>query len=157
MAPGGRFGAGLLAEPPTEAVESVAWKAGIVLTVAELDPAIGAEHLSTWATQAVAVFTAGRTRAARAYAVGEMLRLSGIHAVSGVIVGADKTDESLGSVPDDAAVLARLRVPEPVTPDSGHGDGPTANGNGPTANGDGPGANGDGPGANGDGPEASHL
>ena len=129
--PAGASGAGLLAEPPTEAVESVAWKAGIVLTVAELDPAIGAEHLSTWATQAVAVFTAGRTRAARAYAVGEMLRLSGIHAVSGVIVGADKTDESLGSVPDDAAVLARLRVPEPVTPDSGYGDGPTANGDGP--------------------------
>ncbi len=100
----------------------MAWKAGIVLTVAELDPAIGAEHLSTWATQAVAVFTAGRTRAARAYAVGEMLRLSGIRAISGVIVGADKTDESLGSVPDDAAVLARLRVPEPVTPDSGHGE-----------------------------------
>ena len=166
--PAGASGAGLLAEPPTEAVESVAWKAGIVLTVAELDPAIGAEHLSTWATQAVAVFTAGRTRAARAYAVGEMLRLSGIQAISGVIVGADKTDESLGSVPDDAAVLARLRVPEPVTPDSGYGygygdgpaangNGPTVNGDGPTVNGDGPTANGNGPGADGDGPGASHL
>ena len=48
---------------------------------------------------AVAVFTAGRTRAARAYAVGEMLRLSGIHAVSGIVVGSDKTDESLGTAP----------------------------------------------------------
>ena len=56
----------------------------------------------------MAVFTAGRTRAARAYAVGEMLRLSGIHAISGIVVGSDTTDESLGTapVPDDAVVAA---------------------------------------------------
>ncbi len=37
----GAAGAGLLAEPPTEAINSVAKKAGILITVAELDPAIG--------------------------------------------------------------------------------------------------------------------
>jgi capsular polysaccharide biosynthesis protein len=122
LQPAGVAGSSLLAEPPAEAVESVGKKAGLLVTVTELDPAIGAEHLSTWATEAVAVFTAGRTRAARAYAVGEMLRLSGIRAVSGVIVGTDKTDESLGSVPDDAAVLASLRKSQRTTPDSGSGD-----------------------------------
>lgn len=111
-----------LAEPLAEAVESVAKKARILVTVAELDPAIGAEHLSTWASQAVAVFTAGRTRATRAYAVGEMLRLSGIRAVSGVITGADKTDESLGSLGDDSAVLAGFRQSEPATPNGSHAD-----------------------------------
>ena len=112
----GAAGAGLLAEPPTEAINSVARKAGILITVAELDPAIGGEYLSTWATQAVAVFTAGRTHAARGYAVGEMLRVSGIRSLSGVIVGADKTDESLGSAPDDPLLLASFRAPEPGEP-----------------------------------------
>jgi capsular polysaccharide biosynthesis protein len=124
-------GAGFLTEPPTEAVDSVAKNAKIMLTVAELDPAVGGEYLSTWATEAVAVFTAGRTRAARAYAVGEMLRLSGIRAISGVVVGADKTDESLGAAPDDAVVLADLRPAAPVVPGRGNGDGPTRSGGKP--------------------------
>jgi capsular polysaccharide biosynthesis protein len=126
-------GAGFLTEPPTEAVESVAKNAKIMLTVAELDPAMGGEYLSTWATEAVAVFTVGRTKAARAYAVGEMLRLSGIRAISGMVVGADKTDESLGSGPDDAIVLADLRPAESAIPATGNGDGPTLNGGTPGA------------------------
>lgn len=71
-------------------------RADLLLTVAELDPASGADHLATWATDAVAIITAGRTRGAHAHAVGEMLRLSGIHVASSVVVGADQTDESLG-------------------------------------------------------------
>ena len=99
--------AGPVAAAPSEAVVSAAKQADLVVTIAELDPAVGGEYLSTWAEAAVAVFTAGRTRATRAYAVGEMLRLSGIHAISGIVVGSDKTDESLGSAPvPDAAVPA---------------------------------------------------
>jgi hypothetical protein len=33
-----------------------------------------------------------------------MLRLSGVRTISGVVVGADKTDESVGSSPRDHAV-----------------------------------------------------
>ena len=95
--------AGPLAAAPSEAVVSAAKQADLILTVADLDPAVGGEHLSTWAEAAVAVFTAGRTRAPRAYAVGEMLRLSGIRAISSIVVGADKSDESLGSTPDQGA------------------------------------------------------
>lgn len=133
LRPAGITGSGPLAEPPTEAVESVAKRARILVTVAELDPAIGAEHLSTWASQAVAVFTAGRTRAPRAYAVGEMLRLSGIRAVSGVITGADKTDESLGSLGDDSGVLAGFRPPEPPASNGSHADDKAADGGEPGA------------------------
>lgn len=125
-------GPGFLAEPPTEAIESVAKDAKVMITVAELDPAVGGEYLSTWATEAVAVFTAGRTRAARAYAVGELLRLSGMRAISGIVVGADKTDESLGKASDDAIRLANFRPAELVLP-SGNGDGPTLNGGKPGA------------------------
>ena len=130
LAPAGA-GAGLLAEPPAKDVAAAAKNAGILLTVSELDPAIGGEYLSTWATQAVAVFTAGRTRAARAYAVGEMLRLSGIRAVSAIIVSADKTDESLGSVPGDAAALAGFLSPGPAAPRDGGGEDPASEGDMP--------------------------
>lgn len=98
--------AGRLGAAPTKAVVSAAKQADLLVTIAELDPAVGAEHLSTWAEAAVAVFTAGRTRAARAYAVGEMLRVSGIHAISGIVLGSDQTDESLGTAPVPDAVVA---------------------------------------------------
>lgn len=116
---------GLGAVPPAEAVVAAASQADLLLTVAELDPAVGGDHLGTWAGTAVAVFTAGRTRAARAYAVGEMLRLSGVHAISGVVVDADTTDESLGAPParDAAArdIAARdgARPPEAAAPNGG--------------------------------------
>ena len=59
------------------------------------------------------MFTAGRTRATQAYAVGEMLRLSGIRAISGIVVGSDKTDDSLGTAPgQDAAVPAGTGLTE---------------------------------------------
>lgn len=70
--------------------------ADVLLTLAALDPAVGAEHLPEWASAVVAVVTAGRSSAARVHAVGEMLRLAGISRFSAVVVGADKADESLG-------------------------------------------------------------
>jgi capsular polysaccharide biosynthesis protein len=71
-------------------------QADLLLTVAELDPASGADHLGTWATDAVAIITAGRTHGQHAYAVGEMLRLAAVQVVSSVVVGADDDDDSLG-------------------------------------------------------------
>jgi hypothetical protein len=70
--------------------------ADLLLTLAVLDPSLGADHLASWARGAVVVVTAGRSSAARIRAVSEMIRLSGTSLVSGVLIGADKTDESLG-------------------------------------------------------------
>jgi hypothetical protein len=61
-----------------------------------LDPALGGEHLATWASDVVVVVTAGESSATRVGAIGEMIRLAGAHSVSAVVIGADKTDESLG-------------------------------------------------------------
>ena len=117
--------AGRLAAPPTKAVVAAAKQADLLVTIAELDPAVGGEHLSTWAEAAVAVFTAGRTRATRAYAVGEMLRLSGIHAVSGIVVGSDTTDESLGTAPVPDSAVAAASPGSPNGANGGNGaDGP---------------------------------
>ncbi|MGD0559078.1 MAG: hypothetical protein ABSA93_29410 [Streptosporangiaceae bacterium] len=81
--------------------------ADLLLTFAKLDPAVGADHLATWTADVVAVVTAGRSSVTRVQAAGEMIRLAGVRLVSAVLVGADRSDESLG-VPapaDDPATI----------------------------------------------------
>lgn len=70
--------------------------ADLLLVLAALDPNTGAEHLSTWATDAVVVVTARRSSWSKIQATGEMVRLGGMRLVSAVLVGSDKSDESLG-------------------------------------------------------------
>lgn len=92
-------GWGRAAEPLAAACRS----ADLVLTLAALDPSLGADHLAGWARGAVAVVTAGRSSAARIRAVSEMIRLGGVQLISAVLIGADKTDESLGAAPTQDA------------------------------------------------------
>jgi capsular polysaccharide biosynthesis protein len=72
--------------------------ADLLLTLVTLDPALGGEHLATWAANAVVVVSAGQSPAERIHGVGEMVRLAGTRLVSVVLIGADKRDESLGLV-----------------------------------------------------------
>lgn len=83
--------------------------ADVLLTLVSLDPSVGSDHLSGWADRAVPMVTAGRSSAAHVYAVGEMIRLAGLHPVSAVLLGADDTDESLGvvAVPEAPAASAQ--------------------------------------------------
>jgi len=71
----------------------------LLLTLATLDPAVGADHLATWASDAVVVVSAGESSAERIHSVGEMIRLAGLRLDSVVLLGADKADESLGLTP----------------------------------------------------------
>jgi hypothetical protein len=48
------------------------------------------------------VITAGRSLASRIHATGEMIRLSGLPVSGAVLVGADRSDESLGELPRPA-------------------------------------------------------
>ena len=80
----------------SERVANACASADILLTLTTLDPALGGEHLATWATDAVAMLTAGRSSSTRVHGVGEMIRLSGTRLVSAVLVGADAADDSLG-------------------------------------------------------------
>jgi capsular polysaccharide biosynthesis protein len=86
------------AEVP-EPVATACEKADVLLTLAWLDPALGADHLPGWATSVVVMVTAGQSSATRVYAVGEMLRMVGRRSVSAVLLGADSADESLGVTP----------------------------------------------------------
>ncbi len=83
--------------PPDAAFKS----ADVLLTLASVDPSLGAEHLRTWATSAAVLLTAGRSSWMRIHSVGELIRLARIPLVSAILVGTDKTDESLGVAQPD--------------------------------------------------------
>jgi capsular polysaccharide biosynthesis protein len=70
--------------------------ADILLTLATLDPAIGGDHLGTWGTNAVVVVSAGQSSSETVHGVGEMIRLAGMRLDSVVLIGADKSDQSIG-------------------------------------------------------------
>jgi len=70
----------------------------VLLTLCTLDPARGGEYLATWADRAVVVVTGGRASWTKLQATGEMLRVAGLSLSSTVLVGADESDESLGSL-----------------------------------------------------------
>lgn len=96
--------------PIAEEITAAYASADLLLTLVALDPSLGGEHLPTWADDAVVVITAGRSSRARIRAIGEMIRLAGARLVSGVLVGADKTDESLGlAYTPGARQSARMR------------------------------------------------
>jgi capsular polysaccharide biosynthesis protein len=80
----------------TNAVAAACAEADVLLTLVTLNPWFGGDHLGSWATDAVAVITAGRSSWSRINAVGEMIRLSGTRLVSAVLMRPDRTDESIG-------------------------------------------------------------
>jgi hypothetical protein len=95
-------------------------EADLLLTLVSLDPSFGGDHLSTWATDAVAVIAAGRSSSTKIHAVGEMTRLAGTRLVSAVLVGADKADESLGSTsPPSPSTPSPPAPPAPAGPGLG--------------------------------------
>jgi hypothetical protein len=74
-----------------------AWDvADLVLTLATLTPALGADHLATWASRTAVVVTSGRSTATKIHATGEMLRLAGLQIDTAIVLRADRTDEGVG-------------------------------------------------------------
>jgi capsular polysaccharide biosynthesis protein len=104
--PYGPFDRGLAARNSrfTEEVRDAFGSADVLLTLVTLDPAFGGEHLATWADSAVVVVTAGRSSWVRLQSTGAMVRSSGMSVVSAVLVGADKSDWSLGLTQDTDAL-----------------------------------------------------
>lgn len=105
--PHGPFDCGLTARNSrfTEEVIDAFESADVLLTLATLDPAFGGEYLATWAESAVVVVTAGRSSWVRLQSTGVMVRSGGTFAVSAVLVGADKSDWSLGLTQDTDALM----------------------------------------------------
>ena len=110
VAPVGPVPSGASPAVPAQANAALATacsSADLLLTLAVLDPAFGGDHLGTWATNAVAVVTAGESSAEKIHSVGEMIRLAGARLDSVVLIGADKRDDSLGGMdPGEQSTLA---------------------------------------------------
>src|SRR5262249_7514027 len=83
---------------PARELAAACASADFLFTLVTLDPAVGGDHLATWADDDIVMVTAGQSSATRINAVGEMVRLAGMHLDSAVLVGADRADESLGMV-----------------------------------------------------------
>ena len=79
-----------------EALVAASRSADVLLTLATLAPAFGSEYLATWATDAVAMVTAGQASEERIRGVRAMLQFAEIRLDSVVLVEADKSDQSLG-------------------------------------------------------------
>jgi hypothetical protein len=71
-------------------------QADIALTLAEVDPALGVDHLTAWADDVVVLVTAGRSSAERLRTTGELIRAAGLRLAFAMVVGGDRTDESAG-------------------------------------------------------------
>jgi capsular polysaccharide biosynthesis protein len=107
VAPVGPFDPRARSDPAAAPLIAACAAADLLLTVIDLDPAVGGEHLPGWAADAIVVVTAGRSSTAKIQVAGEMIRMAGLSLVSGVLAGADKRDDSLGMVPEPGI------VPEP--------------------------------------------
>jgi capsular polysaccharide biosynthesis protein len=87
-----------------------AWdSADVVLTLAELDPAVGVDHVRSWSEQVVLLVTAGRSSAERLRTTAELVRSAGLKLPFAVMVGTDRTDESLGLPDASTAGVSRAR------------------------------------------------
>lgn len=96
--------------PASETLVAACASADLLFTLATLDPAFGGDHLATWATDAVVIVTAGQSSAERIHAVGEMVKLAGTRVDSVVLIGAEKSDESLGTplAPEEEPTQVKL-------------------------------------------------
>jgi len=90
-----------IVEPPW-----VATTGGVsaVLILTGMDLARGAWHL-TWAKQAVVTVTAGRSSARRVSSTAVLLRAAGITIRSGVLIGADAEDQSIGLLEPESPLV----------------------------------------------------
>jgi uncharacterized protein involved in exopolysaccharide biosynthesis len=91
------LGAGLGADQPVTDARRSAWdRADAVLVLADLDPAVGADHIRSWADEVVLLVTAGRSSAERVRTSAELVRSADLGMPFAMMVGADPTDESVG-------------------------------------------------------------
>jgi capsular polysaccharide biosynthesis protein len=107
--------------------------ADVMLTLTMLDPAVGADHLSTWAADSAVVLTAGASTGTKIHTIGQMIRLAGVSLGSAIMLGADQQDVSLGLIDPRVSgwIVGELSEPvpseapdglaEPVTPSSPEG------------------------------------
>jgi capsular polysaccharide biosynthesis protein len=128
----------LAGEEPSDVAMRFRGEADAVLVLANVAPAIGADHIAVWADSAVVVVTAGKVSATGMSSCTQILAHSGIRVNSAILIGSDPHDDSAGLVIDETelarpsgeaqAVVKNVSAHGPDTSDdNGNGNG---NGNG---------------------------
>jgi capsular polysaccharide biosynthesis protein len=77
-----------------------------VLVLATVNPAFGANHIASWATESVVMISAGAASGARLSATAQMLENGGVKVDSAILVGADRHDETAGIAGQEQATGA---------------------------------------------------
>ena len=103
--------------PPRELVAACG-SADLILILAALDPSLGGDYLATWTDDAVVVISAGKSSWTKIHSIGEMIRLGGTHLAAAILVGAEKTDESLGLIQTPEAGHDAQAMDESLQPDA---------------------------------------
>ena len=85
-------------DDPGQTLEMEHQSADIVLVLASVSPAKGADHLAVWVGDAVVVVTAGQATVARMATSTLILRQAGITVRSALLLGSDPGDDSPGIV-----------------------------------------------------------
>jgi hypothetical protein len=69
----------------------------VALILADLDPAVGADHLAAWTDRVMVVVTAGRSSVEKARTIGDQVRASGLELRFAALLRTERTDESSGT------------------------------------------------------------
>lgn len=97
---------------------------GVCLVLADLDPGVGADHLTAWTERAVVVVTGGRSGVERVRTAGDLVRSAGLDFRSAVLIRAEGDDASSGMAPtagDDGTARWRPAAePAPGASAGGH-------------------------------------
>jgi capsular polysaccharide biosynthesis protein len=97
LAHGPRTARGAVSDLPVGHALRASWDAAdVVIALVEVDPGIDVENLRSWVEQVIPLVTAGRSTAELLETTAEMIRAAGLSLPFAMLVGAERTDESLG-------------------------------------------------------------
>jgi capsular polysaccharide biosynthesis protein len=87
-------------EEPSEEITGPSADVDVVLVLASVSPAFGAEHIAAWATDAVVIVTAGEATTTIMTTSTQLLARAGISTSWALLIGAEASDETVGAVGD---------------------------------------------------------
>jgi capsular polysaccharide biosynthesis protein len=81
-----------------EDVELIKGRNGVTLILADLDPAVGVDHLTAWTDRVIVAVTAGKSSVELVRTTGDLVRCVGLHLRGAVLLKAVRDDMSSGLV-----------------------------------------------------------
>ena len=84
-----------------------------ILVLSDIEPAVGAYHLSAWTERVIVAVTAGRSSAERVRTVGDLVRTAGLDLRFAAVLHTERTDDSLGEARFEAP--HRRKMPRTTT------------------------------------------